>query len=77
MLRMSAITTSTRHQSIPKVQDLISECKKCLVCRSSHEIKVMLPLHDRNACDFPSSLIRVPVHPEMNKRHPKLLYKPH
>lgn len=76
-MRMSAITTGARHQSIPKVQDLISECKKRLLRRSSHEIKVMLPLHDRNACDFPSSLIWVPVHPEMDKWQPKLLYKPH
>lgn len=74
--QMSTITISARDQDIPKVQELISERKERLLCRSSQVIKVMLPLHDRNACDLPSSLIRVPVHPEMNKRHPKFLHKP-
>ncbi len=76
-MRMSAITASARDQSTPSVQDLIPERKKCLFCRSSQLIKVMLPLHYREACDFPILLKRVPVHPEMNERHSKLLHKPH
>jgi hypothetical protein len=69
---MSTITTSARDQGIPKVQELISERKERLLCRSSQVIKVMLTLHDRNTCDFPPSLEGVPVHPEMD-RHPKFL----
>ncbi|TCS59682.1 hypothetical protein EDD52_12053 [Primorskyibacter sedentarius] len=73
MSRMSTITTSARDQGIPKVQELISERKERLLCRSGQVIKMMLPLHDRNTCDFPTVLIRVSVHPEMDKRHPKFL----
>jgi hypothetical protein len=74
--RMSTITASARDQGIPKVQELISERKERLPCGSSQEITVMLPLHHRDTRYFSTSLKGVPVHPEMDERHSKLLHKP-
>ena len=73
---MFAIAARTGDQSATRIPDLIPERDKSLVCRFCKQFAVMLPLHHREACDFPTLLKRVPVHPEMDERHPKLLQKP-
>jgi len=77
VLRMSAIAARTGDQSATRIQNLIPERDKRLPCCSCKQIKVVLPLHHREARDFPILLKWVPVHPEMDKRHTKLLDKPH
>lgn len=77
VLRMSAIAARIGDQSATRIQNLIPERDTRLPCCSCKQIKMVLSLHHREARDFPTLLKRVPVHPEMDERHSKFLYKPH